>query len=67
MARRKSFGNPFSKALGKVIDEVAPKALDSFMDVATGPKKGGQKPTTSSSGDSTDWHMRAPGTPRKRH
>jgi hypothetical protein len=66
MARRKGFGNPLSKALGKVLDEVGPEALDSFMDVATGPKKS-KKESPSSSTRSTDWATRVPGTPRKRH
>ncbi len=66
MARRKGFGNPLSKALSKVLDEVGPEALDSFMDVATGPKKS-KKESPSSSTRSTDWATRVPGTPRKRH
>jgi hypothetical protein len=65
MARRKGFGNPLSKALSKVLDEVGPEALDSFMDVATGPKKS-KKESPSSSTRSTDWATRVPGTPRKR-
>jgi hypothetical protein len=65
MAKRKSFGNPLSKTFGKVIDKVAPEALDGVMDVFAGPKK---TPTKSSSSParSTDWHTRAPATPRKR-
>jgi len=66
MARRKGFGNPLSKALSKVLDEVGPEALDSFMDVATGPTKT-KKESPSSSTRSTDWATRVPGTPRKRH
>ncbi len=66
MSKRKGFGNPLSKALGKVLDDVAPKALDSFLDVANGPKKS-KKGSTSSSARSTDWHTRAPAPPRKRH
>jgi hypothetical protein len=66
MAKRKGFGNPLSKALSKVLDEVAPEALDGFMDVATGPKKS-KKGSPASSTRSTDWATRVPGTPRKRH
>ena len=66
MAKRKGFGNPLSKALGKVLDEVAPHALDGVLDVATGPKKS-KKGSASSSTDSTDWHTRVPAPPRKRH
>ena len=68
MAKRKSFGNPFSKTLGKVIDKVAPEVLDSAMDVASGPGKS-KKSSTSSSGRSTDWATRAPAHSRgrKRH
>ncbi len=65
MARRKSFGNPLSKTLGKVIDKVAPELLDSAMDVATGPAKAKKGPTSSSTG-STDWHTRVPAPPRSR-
>ena len=65
MARRKSFGNPLSKTLGKVIDKVAPEVLDSAMDVATGPKKS-KKSTTSASAGSTDWHTRGPASHRNR-
>jgi len=65
MARRKGFGNPLSKALSKVLDEVGPEALDGFMDVATGPKKS-KKGSPTSSTPSTDWATRVPGTPRKR-
>jgi len=67
MAKRKGFGNPLSKALGKAIDKVAPEALDGFMDVATGPKKSNNKGSTSSSTRSTDWATRVPAPPRKRH
>lgn len=65
MAKRKSFGNPFSKTLGKVIDTVAPEVVDSALDVATGPGKSKKNPT-SSSGRSTDWATRAPAPPRSR-
>jgi hypothetical protein len=67
MSRRKSFGNPLTRMLGEVLDKVAPEVVDGFMDVATGPKKGGSTASTSSSTRSTDWHTRVPGTPRKRH
>lgn len=66
MAKRRSFGNPLSKTLGKVIDKVAPEVLDGAMDVATGPSKT-KKNSSSSSARSTDWATRVPGTPRKRH
>jgi hypothetical protein len=46
---------------------MAPEVLDGFMDVATGPKKGNKKESSSSSSRSTDWATRVPGTPRKRH
>ena len=66
MSRRKGFGNPLSKTLGKVIDKVAPEVLDSFLDVAHGPDK--KKNTTSSSSSrSTDWATRVPAASRKRH
>jgi hypothetical protein len=67
MAKRKSFGNPLTKALGKVLDEVAPELLDGAMDVATGPNKGGPKKSSASSARSTDWATRVPAPPRKRH
>ena len=66
MAKRKSFGNPLSKTLGKVIDKVAPEVLDGAMDVATGPSKT-KKNSSSSSSARSDWATRVPGTPRKRH
>jgi hypothetical protein len=66
MARRKSFGNPLSRILGEVLDKVGPELVDSFMDVANGPTKTGQKGSASSSTRSTDWHTRVDGTPRKR-
>jgi hypothetical protein len=66
MAKRKGFGNPLSKALGKVLDEVAPEVLDSAMDVVTGPKKT-KKGSSSSPDRSTDWATRVPASPRKRH
>ena len=68
MTKRKGFGNPLSKTLGKVIDKVAPEMLDSALDVATGPGKGKKEPTPSS-GRSTDWATRvpAPARSRKRH
>jgi hypothetical protein len=66
MARRKGFGNPLSKTLGKVIDKVAPEMLDSALDVANGPKKSKGGSSTSSSGRSTDWHTRVPAPPRSR-
>ena len=66
MARRKSFGNPLSKTLGKVIDKVAPELLDGTMDVVTGPKKA-RTTSMSSSVRSTDWATRVPAPPRKRH
>jgi hypothetical protein len=65
MARRKSFGNPLTKTLGKVIDKVAPQVLDGAMDVASGPNKT-KKTATSSSARSTDWHTRVPAPPRSR-
>ena len=65
MAKRKGFGNPFSKTLGKMIDKVAPEVLDSAMDAATGPGKS-KKGSTSSSGRSTDWATRAPAPTRSR-
>ena len=66
MARRKGFGNPLSKTLGKVLDEVAPKVLDTTLDIANGPSK---KKTTSGSSSAwgTDWATRVPAPPRKRH
>jgi hypothetical protein len=67
VAKRKGFGNPLTKTLGKVIDKVAPEVLDGAMDVATGPKKTGKKSSTSSPARSTDWHTRVPAPPRKRH
>lgn len=67
MAKRKGFGNPLSKALGKVIDEVAPQVLDGTMDVVTGPKKPKRGSSSSSSAGSTDWATRVPAPPRKRH
>ena len=65
MSRSKGFGNPLSKALGKVIDKVAPEVLDSVLDIASGPgkKKDG---TSSSSERSTDWATRVPATTRSR-
>jgi hypothetical protein len=66
MARRKSFGNPLTRALSKALDKVAPEVVDGFLDVATGPKKGGTT-SASSSTRSTDWATRVPGTPRTRH
>jgi len=68
MAKRKGFGNPLSKTLGKVIDKVAPEFLDSALDVANGPSKSKKTPTSSTAG-STDWHTRvpAPARSRKRH
>ena len=68
MSRRKGFGTPLSKTLGKVIDKVAPEVLDSFLDVANGPDKK-KNSTSSSSSRSTDWHTRVPAPPRtgKRH
>jgi len=66
MAKRKGFGNPLSKALGKVLDEVAPQVLDGTMDVVAGPKKTKKGPS-SSSARSTDWATRVPAPPRKRH
>ena len=65
MSRRKGFGNPLSKTLGKVIDKVAPEVLDSFLDVANGPEKK-KNNTSSSSPGSTDWHTRVPATSRSR-
>jgi hypothetical protein len=65
MAKRKGFGNPLTKALGKVLDEMAPQVLDGAMDVATGPKKSAKK-SSSSSVRSTDWATRVPAPPRKR-
>ena len=65
MGRRKSFGNPFSKALGEVLDKVAPEFLDSTIDVLTGPGKS-KRSTTSSTSRSTDWHTRVETAPRKR-
>jgi len=65
MAKRKGFGNPLTKTLGKVIDKVAPEVLDGAMDVAGGPKKS-KKSSTSSSSSSTDWHTRVPAPPRSR-
>jgi hypothetical protein len=65
MARRKGFGNPLSKTVGKVLDQVAPEVLDSFLDVANGPKKC-KDSSASSSGGSTDWHTRVPAPPRTR-
>lgn len=65
MAKRKGFGNPLSKTLGKVIDKVAPEVLDSAMDVAGGPSKS-RKGSSSSSGRSTDWATRVPAPPRSR-
>jgi hypothetical protein len=64
MAKRKSFGNPLTKTLGKAIDKVAPEVLDGAMDVATGPKK--SKTSSTSSGPATDWHTRVPAPPRSR-
>jgi hypothetical protein len=64
MAKRKGFGNPLSKTLGKVIDKVAPEVLDSAMDVGTGPRKA--KKSTSSSSSRSDWATRAPAPPRSR-
>ena len=46
MAKRKSFGNPLSKALGKALDEVAPRVLDSAMDIVPGPKKSKKAPSS---------------------
>jgi hypothetical protein len=66
MTKRKSFGNPLSKALGKVLDEVAPQVVDGAMDVVTGPKKS-KTSVSSSSTSSTDWHTRVPAPARKRH
>jgi hypothetical protein len=66
MARRKGFGNPLSKTLGKVLDEVAPKVLDTTMDIAGGPSKG-TSPSASSPARGTDWATRVPAPPRKRH
>jgi hypothetical protein len=63
---RKGFGNPLSKALGKVLDEVAPEVLDGTMDVVTGPKKT-KKSSSPSSARATDWATRVPAPPRKRH
>ncbi|HYH50864.1 MAG TPA: hypothetical protein VEG38_15065 [Acidimicrobiia bacterium] len=59
MARRKGFGNPLSKALGEVLDKVAPEVVDSIMDIAGGPSKRRKSPTSRSS-RSTDWATRAP-------
>jgi hypothetical protein len=67
MSKRKSFGNPLTKALGKALDKVAPEIVDGVMDVATGPNKGTKNESSSSSADPTDWATRVPGTPRKRH
>jgi len=67
MAKRKGFGNPLSKALGKVLDEVAPEVLDSTVDVLSGPKKTKKGSSSSSSARSTDWATRVPASPRKRH
>ncbi|MDQ1515460.1 MAG: hypothetical protein QOE80_1290 [Actinomycetota bacterium] len=65
MARRKSFGNPLTQALSKALDKVAPEVVDGFLDVATGPRKGGTTGTSSPT-RSTDWATRVPGTPRTR-
>jgi len=65
MAKRKGFGNPLSKTLGKVIDKVAPEVLDSAMDVGAGPRKA-KKNSSSSSARSTDWATRVPAPPRSR-
>ena len=48
MAKRRSFGNPLSKTLGKVLDKVAPEVLDGAMDVATGPSKTKKNSSSSS-------------------
>jgi hypothetical protein len=66
MARRKSFGNPLTKLLGEALDKVAPEVVDGLLDVATGPKKGGKKDSSSSASDTTDWHTRGPGATRKK-
>ncbi|MEW6471343.1 MAG: hypothetical protein AB1679_03645 [Actinomycetota bacterium] len=67
MARRKSFGNPLTKTLGRVLDKVAPEVLDGALDVASGPGKT-RKSSASSSGRATDWATRVPAPrSRKRH
>ena len=66
MGRRKSGGgNPFTKSLSRLIDDVVGEVADNVMDVASGPKKG--KKRSASTDRPTDWATRTEeATPRKR-
>ena len=65
MSRRKSSGNPFTKGLGRLLEDVGGKALDTGIEIAAGPGKPKGHPK-SASPSSTDWATRAPAPERKR-
>lgn len=66
MGRRKSGGgNPLTKGLSRLINDVAGEVVDGAMDVASGPKK--SKKRSGTSNHSTDWATRTEDpAPRKR-
>jgi hypothetical protein len=64
--RKKGGGNPLTKGLSRLIDDVAGEVLDGAMDVAGGAKKS-KKKGSGSANHSTDWATRTEDpAPRKR-